>query len=426
MLGAKKERIVVEELFKKFSYRYTIDESRSVLNTLRYLKQALTLLNKRSDELLNYASQKLVYDGKQMHLSYRKEYLNLITTEKFTYLFRDSLINELNWLEKRINSLFLLSIFFLVWPVTFFKRDRSKPSLILLELTEALLVHKIVKKYIMQEVLIFSAYEKDINFLSYFLGSSLKVKVKFIPSPNPLSLHYKNVICDTFIFTAPFQTREVKNSTLFNWYVKETKIWPPHGFDQVVINPDPEKPAAEAIGFMSSGTMLRKHLNHTNNTGNADFEAEKAIIEALEKYRTRIGKTVIVFLHPLEKATPDNLEFSEAFYKKSFGAGVKFAPYDQPSKKCFELCDVAISGFSSVQIERLYGGYKALFAPMGFFKDYFGDERLNTISANNYNDLDNLLTICREISADEFFRKFNLTDYRWDAFQENVDVTKRR
>ena len=81
------------------------------------------------------------------------------------------------------------------------------------------------------------------------------------------------------------------------------------------------------------------------------------------------------------------------------------------------MAAIGISGFSSAQIERLYGGYRTLFAPMGFLKNYFKDERLDKISVNDYPELETSILKLLGTSDEDFFKEYHLTDYHWKAYE---------
>lgn len=417
--GYKKERLVIFDLFTKFSYRYTYTELSTFLSPLRYLRVSFILLFKNSILKPQESVSSFVYDGKLNSFEVRKEYLENINYKNSIFVFRDSLTNNLNLFERLVNSCLLLFVFCLVMPIALLRKDKAKPSLILLELTEALLLTKILTIGKCNELLICSASEKDILFLSYFSGKKMNISVSILPSANPITFYYQHVICDTFIFTAPFQKNEYE-SLKKNWFIKNKVEWPLFGFNSICINKEPTKiKKPYVIGIMSSGMALRQQLAHTNSLGNMDFLAETSMITAIKKIRdeTNIIDRLIIYLHPLEKLTEENLNFSYTYYRNIF-PDVEFAPLDRPSKSCFDLCSVAVSGFSSSQMERLFGGYKTIFAPMGFLQNYFADKRLNHISVQNYQELKLLLEDFRSMNDTTFFDKFNLKQYRWDSYRE--------
>jgi hypothetical protein len=418
-LGRKKEKLVINDLFNKFTFRYNQRNSGSLLIPWRYLKAASLLLFKSNQgPFSDGANGKFAFDGKKQILKIKQEYLEFINEPIPYFVFRDNLYNELNPFIRLFYFIQLIFVFILVFPVILIRKDKAKVSLIFLELTETLLLTKFLLKHGCEELLIFQAYEKDIQFISFFLLSKLHIKTTLVPSSNPISFYYKNVIGDTFIFTAPFQKIEYQRLKQ-NWYINKTKVWPPFGVNAVKINTDNLKlPNTLTLGLLSSASALRQHLNHTNNMGNVDYVAEFDLIAALKRLmdESQLNAKLIIYLHPLEKETPENMDFSIKYYETIFSSGFEFAPFHIPSRECFQLSTIGISGFSSSQMERLYGGYKTIFAPMGNLRDYFADERLDAISVQNYDELKQLIEKLSVMSDEDFYKEYNLKEYRWDAY----------
>jgi hypothetical protein len=414
----KSSKIAFLDLINKFSYRYSQSDATSNRSAFRYLKSSINLLFKENNSNSNASSTIFSFGGAISTHAGWKEYLELNGVSNATFVFRDNLYNELNIFSKIINSFYLLFLSFFIFSISILKKDKSKVGLILFELTELLLLFKILGKGKCKELYIVSAFEKDIVFICYFLKKKLNLKINIIPSSNPITFFYKNVICDTFIFTAPFQKNEYFNLKA-NWECNNTLNWPPYGFNLVKRNLERALDNSKFnIGFMSSGMALRSYLGHTNVVNNNDYNAEVSLIESLNKIQLEsdLINKIIVYLHPLEKSNDKNLEFSKQFYEKNLKS-IDFAPLELPSKKCFDLCEIAVSGFSSVQIERLYGGYKTIFAPMGYLENYFSDSRLDKISAQNYSELKNMIEKIGVIDSELFYQEYGLFDYRWDAYK---------
>jgi len=415
LFGLKKEQIVISDIFNKFSYRYTEIELYSFLSPLRYLKASLVLLWKSKKSALSGNTDSFTFDLLTSYYESNFQYLTHLGKQNKVFIFRDQLYNESNTALKVFNSLMLFLVFCIVFPISWFRKDKAKVSLIMLELTEDQLLTSTLVKYACKEILIFSAFEKDIMFLSYFLQKNLKVIVSLTPSSNPISTLYKKVICDKFIFTAPYQRSEYEKMKA-NWIVNTTELWPPYAFNAIKINNSQAVPP-HAIGLISSGMALREYLQHPSEYAKDDFLAEKLLVEGLKRYCDESrDSSIIIYLHPLEKSEKKHLDFSVNYYKNIFGASVGFAPFDKPSKACFDLCEIGVSVYSSTQAERLYGGYKTLFAPMGYLANFFSDERLDKISAQNYQELKSFINKLNKMSASDFFDNYGLNEYRWSSF----------
>jgi hypothetical protein len=420
--GSKKERMVIDDLFNKFSYRYTHVERRSFLTPFRYLKLSLLLLTRTKKNEIESQSSSFVFDIEKRFLEGDKDYLTNINDQKYAFVFKNELANELNFMQKTWYALQLLLLFVFILPASWVRSNKANLSLILLELTEALLLARMLKKYNCEEIIMFSAFEKDTMFISLFLEYALGIRVSLIPSSNPLSTLYKNVICHTFIFTAPFQKIEYR-LLKDNWFISATELWPPYGFNSIQLN-DPSSKSQDhlSIGFVSSGMALREHLGHPSEYSDKDFLAEKKLVFGLKKMLDEIaGTTLLIYLHPLEKSNSENLEFSKTYYMNIFGTEVKFAPLAVFSKASFNLCSIAISVYSSTQIERLYGGYKTLFAPMGCLENFFSDNRLSSISVQSQEGLIQMLKKVLPMTDEDFFENYNLMDYRWDTYKKNLE-----
>jgi hypothetical protein len=411
LLGKKKERLAMEDLFFKFSYRYNQDHQRSIINPFKYLKTALSTLNTKNHTGRHETGNYFVFEEKEQFREEDEIYLRAIGISSPQFIYRHGISNFLPKWKMLIFSIEILLLFpfLLVWAV--FRSDKAKPSLILLELVELRLLSDFLQVKKASQVLVFSAFEKDIVFLCYYLEKQRKIKVTLAPSPNPISIYYQNVICDTFVLSAAFQAREYERLKK-NWFVNNIVKWPPYGFSNIEIC-KPGYVKSKTLGFGSSGMALRDHLQHTT-TSPGFSEAEKQLEICITKFiRQQPEIQLIVYLHPLEKANNENLEFSTAYHRSIFGDQVIFAPFDKATKTCLSLSDVCVAGFSSSQIERLYGGFKTLFAPMGFLSNHFGDSRLEKISANNYEEFSQLVLSTLEMDPSEFFEKYELQEYLW-------------
>ncbi len=414
----RKEKMVIYDLFNKFTYRYSRDQETLFVNIFRNYKKATRLLFTSKKMELVKGRELFVYEGTVDFMDSITYYIEANVGRKFNFVIRSTLVNCIPKWYRLICFLYLNLIFLYIAIGCLFSSQRAKRSIILLELTENLLIAWYLKKNACKELIVIMAYEKDITFLCHFLQTRLKIKTTLVPSSNPIRFFYKNVISDKVVFTTPYQLKEYEDLK-HNWIVEETDLWPPLNFQEIEINREGFKERRnKAIGFMSSASALRAHLKFTNQTGDDDWKAEYELIDCLKNIlMTEKDLSVIIYLHPLEKKNDENLAFAENYYSTKFGSKVEFAPLDKPSKSLLHLAEVSVSGFSSSQIERLYGGYKTLFAPMGYLENYFTDERLKGISANSEQELLTLLKNAFSISSDQFFEKYSLLPYRWDNYK---------
>lgn len=415
-----KESAVITDLTTKFSYRYSKKEENSPKAYFIFFLRSIKLLfTKRKSNDKNKGEVFLV-DNNSGFYNDDRFYMEALGLKQINYIFRDTLENEINFFS-RVFYFFSISLtFFFLIPLFLFSKKRASVALIPVELVEVMLLAKTLKKAHCKKLIVLSAYEKEISFMCYFLKNKLSIDTYLLPSANPLSFFYKNVICNTFVFSTPFHIREFQKLKV-NWFIDKQVMWPPYGFQEVQINRELNVSNENVIGLVSSGMALRRHLGHSEFNNDLDYKAEIELIGALKLILDKVKNLkVLVYFHPIEKKNESNLKFSKEFYSKMFLNHLILAPDNIPTKKALNLCNVAISGFSSAQMERLFGGFKTLFAPMGFLKNYFSDERLDAISVNSTNELEELIKKVLPLTAEEFFRKYNLNDYRWDAYPNKI------
>lgn len=107
----------------------------------------------------------------------RLEYLESLGHKQLSFISRDNLPNQLSFWSRvgLVIGLFITSIW--LFPIWLFRKDRTRLALILLEATECSLIRAHLKSAKSPHVFIFSAYEKEISFLSYFLAKTGGIKV---------------------------------------------------------------------------------------------------------------------------------------------------------------------------------------------------------------------------------------------------------
>lgn len=410
----KQASIAISDLFRKFSYRYSKEAAQSFRTPFVYLKAGLLTIIKAKKSKTIVINEICLYDNAHAFEKEDCAYLNALGIKEANYLFKDDLPNLLTFSEKCWNVLMLGLLALVLLPLSLVSRDKAKPGLIFLELAELTLLIRILKLNGAKKLYVFSAYEKEICFMSWYLSQKMDIKVFLFPSANPIKHLYRNVICDTFVFSAPFQQKECEQLKL-NWYIKSTESWPPYGFQHIEIYKE-NLSNRKVIGFVSSGMELRKKLKHVEPYGNRDYQAEKALIKCLQLFLSRHEDfSLVIYLHPREKMET-HIEFTKDYYNSLFGQNFEFAPMGLQTKSCLSLCNVSISGFSSAQFERLFGGHKTLFAPLGYLDNYFSDKVLDQISINTIEDFDSILISTINKTVDAYFEIEGLRKYRWDSY----------
>ena len=129
---------------------------------------------------------------------------------------------------------------------------------------------------------------------------------------------------------------------------------------------------------------------------------------------------LLICPHPIEKRTPEIWKQTKAFYSDYF-AGVNVLFPEDASKSSYQLFDcaeVSVASISSVNIERLFCGYKTLYAPIGADVVFFGGSSLDKIVARTAEELLQLLEQSFRMNEEQFFQAFDLRDYHHDQYAE--------
>lgn len=418
----KSERIALENLLHKFSFRYNAVEKKSILSVPRGLKRSLVLLFSDSDdENLNQANefQILVLDGTAKDFYGRCKYLKNILDRPFIYYPRSNSPSRISLIEKVMFSLVLIFMSIALFFFSLFAKVRANVGLIPVELVEHFfLINFIKRRTQLKTVIVFCAYEKDIPFLSSYMIQKLKLEVQIVPSSNPIKNFYQSGISSIFTFTLPSQKMEFE-SVKKSWIYKETVFWPPFGYEDVLEQINTGKKAVNhSIGFFSSGNWLREREKH-GSLGLNEREAERFLLDSLRKFFLQYRECrLTIYLHPLEKSSRF-LDDSIHFFKNKFGDHVEFAPFDMPSAKNFDRVDLGISVYSSTMFQRLFAEMKVLFAPFTMPYNYFSDIRLESISIRNQACFNETLLKILGMSTADYFKEFNLEEYSFRNY-ENV------
>ena len=103
---------------------------------------------------------------------------------------------------------------------------------------------------------------------------------------------------------------------------------------------------------------------------------------------------------------------------------MQFADISTTSKASFHLAEICIAGFSSSQFERLFGGFKAILAPMGEMDDHFLDDSLIPIIANSHLELLALIDQYTGCSENEFFLNKEFRQYHWSWYLDKYPLLK--
>ena len=182
-----------------------------------------------------------------------------------------------------------------------------------------------------------------------------------------------------------------------------------------------------SLGFYASGVWWRNKEKH-QEFADGFFESEFLLIKHLAQFmRENTTWKLYIFLHPRERRTAEQLAEATAFYKKSFeGIPFEFGDFTRPTKSQFSLCDISISVCSNTTYERLYGGFKSLFAPYYFPNFPIPGSSLEQMCIKDYKSLESLIQQLSGMDTNEFFRVFGLSEYHHKTLQRTNEVMAMR
>jgi len=421
LLGNKKDRIIISDLFGKFSYRYNEKEKNrfSIILTL-FNKSLQCLWQPAQQPTDNTTATILVYDGKN-EFNTRQRYLHYILNEPYAYIWRQKLAGTMSIGARLAFSLFLIALLPVFLIIALFKENRAACGLVLLELVECKMLSRSLRSLPkVQNVIIFAAFEKDVPFIAAFLINKHHLSVQLVPSSNPLKNFYTRGICTTFTFTAAFHVKEF-DTLKQQWFYTSTTNWPPFGYEDVLPRlVSFRKPPPRTIGFFSSGNWLREKEGHVS-LGLNERQAEKLLQLCLKEFILKHPQyTLVIFLHPLEKRNEQVLRQTRDYYGSLYGEKIQFAPIEQNSVSNFDLVDLGIAVYSSTIFQRLFAGMKACFVPFDMPYNYFNDERLEKISIRNEADFIDSLIAFSDMDTDSFISRYEMTDYTYRGYGYDI------
>jgi hypothetical protein len=116
----------------------------------------------------------------------------------------------------------------------------------------------------------------------------------------------------------------------------------------------------------------------------------------------------------MERVNEDFWQKTQDYYNRYFQGIQVVYPKDAsiPSYQMFAEAQLALASISSVNIERLFCGYKTLYAPIGAEHDFFSGSSLDNVVARTPQKLMDLLSQCVKMTEEEFFQTFDLKAYR--------------
>ena len=333
-------------------------------------------------------------------------------------MFRDATPSGMGLSSKFLMLCFITSLAFFLMLASPFSNHRSRLGLMILQWTENVKCMMVCQKWGVGRIFFFGGYENDACYTG-LLAKSQGIHLMTIPSANPIRNFYQQVVTDTFVFTADFQKVEHEKYK-GQWSSQQTESWPFIEFSK--LQPyikGTQLTNRKAIGFLSRGAWLRKKRGVNAQNNNKDFEYEERCMQALHRFlSSHLGYTLIILPHPMECHRPEFKAQAIQYYQDYFnGLAVVFYDKGLKSYQCFDEMDVTVTAVSSANIERLYCGYKAMFAPLGAEMEFFSGSTLDNIVCRSEDQFDAMLMDIRSKEEDEFFSSDDLKPYRFDAIK---------
>ncbi|WP_459073178.1 hypothetical protein [Halocola ammonii] len=369
----------------------------------------------KPNQQIEEANNVACFDGSIKQVESRKEYLSGLTNPNpGLWIGRDSLGHG-RLSRFSIKTFFLTSLLFIIYlPHLFFGKNRASYALLILEYCEWCVLLKSLKEHDIQKVYFFCSFELDGNFISLLL---MEEGISFIriPSSNPLSYFYEDVVTDKFALTAPFHSEELK--LLGNWKYNELVNLPCFNYKQLLklreIEPNPARSdRTRTLAVMTRGIWRRIERGDSAND-RGEYRSELELLDHLREYiQLNPEIEVTILMHPCEKVDDALFERAKDYYRETLKKkDLIFPARNKNSLECFYDSNVAISTNSSTNIERLFLGLKTLYFPAYLDFEIFTKTRLANISCKTKEQLFSDLDWSFNSSNQEFFTKKEIEDY---------------
>jgi hypothetical protein len=410
----KRSRIARKKIKECHSFRVVgLNPERDYLASIRYLKRATYFILRQKRDRMELKGTS-VYVHKERQRTPAVEYIEFVTNSNVSnVLCRDTIDIRMHWAWRllMIAQLYLMFPFFLFG--TFFSKRKSSLSLLMLQWAENNLISQVYVNSEVHEVYLFGGYEND-QCLTGIYFEQIGVPLVLVPSPNPIKNFYRQVIAHTFIFTAHFQRVEF-NVLKSDWIIKDSLDWPIPEVSKLLPYAKRSEVRSNRIAFMSRGVWLRKLRGVHAQDNNKDFDYEEGCMEVLREFLLQNPIYELLILpHPMERGNEDFWQKTQDYYNRYFEGIQVVYPKDAaiPSYQMFAEAQLALASISSVNIERLFCGYKTLYAPIGAEHDFFSGSSLDNIVARTPQKLMDLLSQSVRMTEEEFFQTFDLKAYR--------------
>lgn len=263
----------------------------------------------------------------------------------------------------------------------------------------------------------FISYEIGSSFLTILMGKK-GIRNYCITSPTPLYETYPDCVVDVFLSTSPYHKDEIRYSRSniqypLRFVYNEFREWPYNEFDdQLELNDGRDYNNRKKLGLYVSGVWWRSKEKH-QEFADGFFESEFLLLQHAKQFMEAHPEFELwLFLHPRERRTKEQLQEALAFYKGVFGeVSFQLMDFSKPTKAQFGLCDISISVSSNTTYERLFGGFKSIFAPYYLPNFPIPGNALENICIRSYESLEKRIMEFDAIDTESFFETTGLRLY---------------
>jgi hypothetical protein len=406
-LGSRRSSVVAwRSALSPFSFRVPRGQGGSPVQVMNWVRFAVVLSQRKV--VFEPSLEMLVLDENLKMRNSRLDHVSRIIREKGEFIS----YYDIRPFDKGMDiSLLFNSLFFVLCllPYLVLSRNRALHALLVYDLVMLHLLDDAVCGSPVKRIIWFGAYEKGTPLLIDWFRRYRGIEVIIVPSTNPLRNFYRHVVADKVVLTAPFQQEEVEELAP-GWVFSECVWWPPYGHERMrAVAGRAVEPGV--IGFLSSGNWLRRELGK-DQLDASWADGEETVLSWCQAFaRERQGTRVRVFLHPVEKRDADRLARSIGYYTR-LGVAAEDIISDRGGIAHPELMEVAVTVYSSAMFERLYAGYKGVFAQPGMAPGYFMNGPIRSIITHDGSTFRELISDALGQDEDAFFRSKGIGAYR--------------
>lgn len=415
--------IAKKGLFYKTSYRIQQAQLNDVFVGVKFFYKSLFLIYSpyNNQGLFSQKGNYLIFDGDSKQKNDRLNYLSSVLRmdkSNFRYLALDKFSGVKSKAFKLKLTFFICVVFLIVFPFTVFSKNRALYALFLLSIIENILFLDLLLESGLNYVYYFFPFENDANFSALLLNQN-NIEVHKVPGPNSLYHNHKYLLADKISFCSEFQF-EQHEYLKKNWVVGQILKWPLYGYENLkpyFNTNDNQKPKPYKLGFISSGIWRREELGKIP-VKNADFESEKKLIHLLVDYLSaRKISTLYIYLHPIEKNNFEVYNKAISYYKNKFdNVECVFSEFDKSSYSSFNLVDTTIAAHSTSNLQRLFCGYKTMYALLDYETNMFEGTALQNISFNSKSEICTYLDQLINLPEKDYFNSNDLYLYNFNKY----------